>query len=212
MKSIFVILLNLFVIYGSSYTQTKFSYGVKAGLNNCSPNLQEFEKDFPTYRNDPGTKTLYGTTLDVLGLSFGAFTKYNLINSERIAFIGEVNIDVKGYKQKALNTFTATTYKKTHLDLPLLIKVEPFQNFGLYLETGIYYSFILSNKTEFPAVNANSSEFEKRRALALTRETNLSGVILGLGYSIKDTDLGISYKHDKQYDYVQLTFRYQIFK
>jgi hypothetical protein len=212
MKIRYLVLLNLLIIYCSANSQTKFSYGIKTGLNNCSPNLQEFAKDFPTYRNDPGSKTFYGSTLDVLGLSFGTFTKYDLVNSKRIVLIGEISFDVKGYKQKELNTIATTTYKKTHLDLPLLIKVEPFQNFGLYLETGIYYSIILSNKTDFEATNANSSDFEKRRALALTRETNLSGVIIGLGYSIKEADLGFSYKHDKQYDYVQLTYRHQLFK
>jgi hypothetical protein len=215
MKIKIIILSTLFALDTLTViSQNKVDFGIKAGLQISNPRLYEFAQNYPYYRNrDDGTFTqFYGSTLDVLGYNIGAFAVYPLTKSNKIKIVGEVYWDIKGYKQLALQNAQEFTVYKNYLEFPLILQAEPFKNCGLFLETGIYQSLLLSNQTEFPATNNNSTEFEKRRSLALNREINLAGFIIGAGYKFKKLSINVDYKIDQQYDYVQTGIRYNLKK
>jgi hypothetical protein len=205
MQKYLLILCFLTVTHINGFSQSKWEFGAKISANQLTTKLLEFTDPFPFYEKDFGNNAqqFYGTTLFFVGYNIGAFTNYNILENGRIKLTSEIILNTKGYVQKALGDSPEFKISKIYLDIPISIKLQPFYKAGVFLEPGIYQAFNLSGKTNFPATNANSSEFEKRRARANARETNLFGFKIGAGYEFKKFDVLVAFQSDKQYDYVQ---------
>lgn len=214
MKKAIIPIICIFTLYMNASAQSKFTFGLKGGAQYVDPKLYEFFDPFPYYKNKLSDETapppkIFGTTFYFLGYSVGAFVNYNLLKNGRIKLNSELNLNTRGYIQRN-NDFKEFKITNTYLDIPLNIKIQPFYKAGVFVETGIYQAFILSNKTSFPSTNANSSEFEKRRSRANTREVNLFGFNVGAGYEFKKFDVSANYLTDKQYSYIKLGARFKL--
>lgn len=213
MKKLLSILLLLIILHVDAFSQNKWEFGIKVAANQLTSKLLEFTDPFPFYEKEFGNNSqqFYGNTLFFVGYNLGAFSSFNIEKTGRIKLISEIYFNTKGYTQKALGGSTEFKISKIYLDIPISIKLQPFYKAGVFLEPGIYQAFNLSGKTDFPSTNANSSEFEKRRARANVRETNLFGFKIGAGYEFKKFDVSVAFQSDKQYDYVQLGLRINAF-
>jgi opacity protein-like surface antigen len=211
MKKSIILIICIFTFYRNAFTQTKWEYGIKITAYQCDSKLYEFTDPFPFYKKDFGDnfQQFYGSTIYTVGYNLGFFINYPILKNGRIKLNSEINLNTRGYNQQD-NSFNENKIHKTYLDLPINIKFQPFYKAGVFVETGIYKAFILSNKTKFPATNANSSEFEKRRSRANTREINLFGFNVGVGYEFKKFDVAVNYRVDKQYEYIGLGFRFKL--
>lgn len=197
-----------------SFSQSKWEYGVKVAANHMATKLYEFFDPFPYYDKDLNnpdfpSPTIYGTNPSSIGFNLGGFLNYKLLKNNRIKLTFGFDINNKTYKQRDNNS-NEFKINKVYLDIPLSIKLQPFYKAGVFLEPGIYQAFNLSGKTNFPDLNANSNEFEKRRSRGNTRETNLFGFNIGAGYEFKKFDVSAAFQSDKQYDYMQLGLRVKL--
>ena len=212
MKKHLSILFFLIIFHFDGFSQRKWEFGVKVAANQLTTKLYEFTDPFPLYDKDFGenSRQFYGNNLFFVGYNIGAFLNFNILKNGRVKLTSEILLNTRGYVQKALGDSPEFKISKIYIDIPISLKLQPFYNAGLFLEPGIYQAFNLTGKTKFPATNANSSEFEKRRARANARETNLFGFKIGAGYEFKKFDLSVSFQSDKQYDYVQLGLRVKL--
>jgi hypothetical protein len=213
MKKHLSILFFLIIFHFDGFSQRKWEFGVKVAANQLTTKLYEFMDPFPYYERNlsdgSAASKVYGTNPYTISYCFGVVINHNLFKSKRVMLNSGLEINNKTYKQRD-NNFNSFKVNNTYLDVPLSLKLQPFYNAGLFLEPGIYQAFNLSGKTKFPAINANSSEFEKRRARANARETNLFGFKIGAGYEFKKIDVSVAFQSDKQYDYVQLGLRVKL--
>lgn len=214
MKKYLSVLFFLIILYLDGFSQKKWEFGVKVAAQHMTTKLYEFTDPFPLYDKDFGedSRQFYGSTLFFVGYNIGAFTNYNILENGRVKLTSEIILNTKGYVQKALGDSPEFKISKIYLEIPISIKLQPFYNAGVFLEPGIYQAFNLSGKTNFPDIDTNSSEFEKRRARANARETNLFGFKIGAGYEFKKLDVRVAFQSDKQYDYVQLGLGYKLSK
>lgn len=206
-----------FIYFNSVKAQNKFSYGIKTGVQFTDAKLYEFRDPFPFYKYDNITTAMYGGTEATEALFIGLNFDYSIIKSKRIKLSGEIIYNRKGYDQvdylaQGLPTFPAYRIQKSYLDIPLGLKIMPFKKSGFYISPSINNAFIISQKTSFPAVNNNSTEFEKRRARGNTREINLTGFRIGAGWEFKKLNASFFYMSDKQYEYVQFGMGYKLSK
>lgn len=209
MKKYLSILFFLVISSINGFSQNKWEFGAKVAAQHMTTKLYEFTDPFPIYDKDFGEdfRQFYGSTLFFIGYKIGAFANYNILENGRVKLTSEIILNTKGYVQKALGDSQEFEIKKIYLDIPISLKIQPFYKAGVFLEPGIYQAFNLSGKTNFPVINANSSDFELRRSRANLRETNLFGFKIGAGYEFKKIDVSVAFQSDKQYDYVQLGLR-----
>ena len=200
--------------------QSKFTYGIKTGIQFTDAKLYEFRDPFPFYKydNSPDNFTImYGGTEATEALFIGLNFDYALIKSNRIKLSGEIIYNRKGYDQvdileQSLPEFPVYRILKSYIDIPLGLKIMPFKNSGFYISPSVNNAFIISEKTEFPIVNNNSTKFEQKRARGTTREINLTGFRIGTGWEFKKLNASVFYMTDKHYEYVQLGMGYQLNK
>ncbi|TKC01070.1 porin family protein [Pedobacter cryophilus] len=213
----FCCLFAAIIISNHLAAQSKFTYGLKTGIQFSDAKLYEFRDPFPFYKYDNIVTAMYGGTEATEALFIGLNFDYALIKSNRIKLSGEIIYNRKGYEQvdileQSTPEFPKYRILKSYIDIPLGLKIMPFKNSGFYISPSINNAFIISEKTVFPIVNNNSSEFEQRRARANTREINLTGFRIGTGWEFKKLNASVFYMTDKHYEYVQLGLGYQLSK
>ena len=206
------------ILYSNNiFAQSKFSYGVKTGIQFNDAKLYEFNDPFPFYKYDNIVSEAYGGTKATEGLFVGLYFDYSIIKSTRIKINAEILYNRKGYNQvdflkQGLPEFPSFRILKSYIDIPLGLKIMPFKKSGFYISPSINNAFIISQKTSFPVVNNNSTEFEKRRSRGNTREINLTGFRIGSGWEFKKLNASVFYMTDKHYEYVQFGMGYQLSK
>lgn len=148
------LLLALFFISFSSVSQSKISYGVKAGVN-----LTGFHTD-------------NGTSSDRVGFNVGGVAKMDL--NTTFGLQGELNVNSKGGIYVFPQSVTNPTVQLTYLNLPVLLKTHITKKFNF--EIGPEFGFLVGKKAkldgatfeidEIPSFDMNvnaglSYEFEK---------------------------------------------------
>jgi len=149
-------------------------YGAKAGLNIASLNWSDSDFD----------------TSSKLGFHIGGFANYSL--GEKLALHSELFFSQRGGKWEVDN-FDGEV-KISFLTLPILVQYDIVEN--LYLEGGLQYNFLLSNKEatgdddfEDFTDNFKTGSFGFAIGAAYRLDTLLPGLIAGIRYTADITEL-----------------------
>jgi hypothetical protein len=131
--------------------------------------------------NSSNMKKSGSTNID---FSTGAKTGFNAALFLEIPIIPEISIQPelqysqKGYKAKGTYSSAPYEYKQTtnFIEIPLLAKFKPTQNFGLII--GPQFSFLTSTKTKVTVANASHENLVKNDNDNLRK--NILGGVIGL--------------------------------
>jgi len=192
------LLLLLFTL--PSLHAQDLKYGLKAGLNIASLNWSD--DDFSTSSR--------------LGAHFGGFVNYKL--KEKLALHSELFYSTGGGKWETDNN--EGEVKIAYITLPVLVQYDVIEN--LYLEGGLQYNFLLSNKEavgdddDFDDLTDNfkSGTFGFAIGAAYRLDTLLPGLIAGIRYTADITELNDIDVNAGDYktSMIQLSFLYTLSK
>jgi len=153
MKQPFLLISLLFFSF-SVFSQTRITYGIKAGLN------------FTGFHTDNGTNS------DLFGFNIGGVAKTDL--NKTFGLQGELNLNSKGGIYRFPLTSNNPEIRLTYINLPILLKTHITRKFNF--EIGPEFGFLVGQKAkqngttfeidDVPTVDMNvnaglSYEFEK---------------------------------------------------
>ena len=192
-------LLITFIFFAFLSTKAQnLSYGAKAGLNIAELN---WDDDYDTSSK--------------FGVHFGGFVNYKL--KEKLALHSEVFYSQGGGKWETGNL--EGKVKLSFISLPILIQYDIVEN--LYLEGGIQYNFLLSNKEatgdedfEDYTDNFKTGAFGFGIGAAYRLDTLLPGLIAGIRYTADLTELNDIEVNAGDYktNMIQISFLYRLSK
>jgi len=207
-----IVLLWISISCIESTAQSRLSIGPKIGVQFSYAVYWEFYEPYPFNRFDKNGGVNYGRTDDQPRMLFGTFIQYALSSSERVHLSSEFLFSQRAYSQSQSAPNSKIKYIKDYFDIPISFKFKVFRNpkNGIFLESGVVQSFILSEQTDFSNPIDASDEYNGRRSRANEREVNLFAFRGGAGYKFRAVDAAVYFQRDKHYSYLNGGVRYHI--
>jgi hypothetical protein len=154
----------------ASMAQSGFKLGAKAGLNMA---------------NIVGTDIL--ETSSKMGFHVGPMAHYGFGDEGNFSVLAELLFDMKGYK------VDDKPFALNYIDVPILARYR--FGFGMYLETGFYFGFLMSasydGESEFDTVDNNGNATKEKYKDSVNGSD--FGYCAGIGY-IHQSGFGIGYR------------------
>jgi hypothetical protein len=154
-------------------------FGLRAGLN-LSNIIKSGDNDFST---------------DIKpGFNAAAFLEIPIVNGFSVQ--PELQFSQKGYITTGSALGTPYEYKVTtnYVEIPLLAKISPTNNFGIVV--GPQFSFLTSTKTKFKTSNSSYEDYDDVDNDNLRK--NILGGVLGIEVNSSNAVFGLRYNLDFQ--------------